>query len=195
MIETVFQWFQNFFTSYYVQFMLNNFQWVDWFALLFFVLGVIYGIQNGFMSEVMEIVQIMIVIYFVLEYYTNLQSLVRNAIPQLPAESLKGFCFIAMALFVWGIAGLLYKFLRKFFHTTMAKPLRYIGGATLGGIHLLVIFSFLCQGILLLPFRGLHKAFDPGSSYAGTYMKDLAPKIHDMIAEPIRMIHPEDQNG
>ena len=55
----MFDWFFNFVDqaaqNFVIRLILDHAQWVDWFAALFIVLGILYGIQQGMMSEIAEI--------------------------------------------------------------------------------------------------------------------------------------------
>ncbi|HTL47273.1 MAG TPA: CvpA family protein [Verrucomicrobiae bacterium] len=187
MLESVFQFFDKITQNVALKVVLDHVQWVDWFAALFIILGIIYGLQNGFIAEIAEIAQIMIVIFVVLGHYDKLADFVlHHSQGVFPPEYVPGVCFIVAILMVWVPLAFLYKYLSKFFHTQMPAPVKLAGGALLGGVHLLMIFSLFCQAILLLPFPHLKKPLTPaGTSYSGKYVAELAPKIHDMIYKPV----------
>ena len=184
MLDWVFGLFDKLAQTALLHYLAEHFQWVDWFAILFLVLGVVYGIQNGLLAEVAEIGQIMAVIYLTYEFIGTAANLIRNYLDFVPDDTAKAVAFIATGGCFWGLAALVFKLLRKFFHAQVAAPLRYLGGGLLGGFHLLIIFSFICQAILLLPYHPPKKAFEKGSSYSGRYIADLAPRIHDMVPRP-----------
>ncbi len=184
MLDWVFGWFDKLAQTALLHYLIEHFQWVDWFAVLFLVLGIIYGIQNGLLAEVAEIGQIMAVIYLTYEFNTKVENFIRNYVDFVPHDTVRATAFIVTGGVLWGIAALIFKLLRRFFHAQVAAPLRYAGGALLGGFHLLIIFSFICQAILLLPYRQPKKAFESGASYSGRYIADLAPRIHDMVSSP-----------
>lgn len=62
-MDLLFQWFDKVAHSFVIQLLMDHSAWVDWFALLFVIIGIAYGIQNGFMSELAEILQIIAVIF------------------------------------------------------------------------------------------------------------------------------------
>lgn len=184
MIDWFFQWFDKLAQSAVMHYVAEHFQWVDWFAALFFILGVIYGIQNGLLSEVAEIAQIMAVIYLTIEFDGKIEYLIRTHLQFVPQDSVKATAYIVTGGSLWAAAGLLFQFLRRFFHAQLSAPLKNFGGGLLGGFHLLIIFSFLCQAVILLPYRPVKKAFEAGESYSGVTIAALAPRIHGMIAQP-----------
>lgn len=193
MFEGITNFFDRFTHQFVMETLFAHAQWVDWFAVLFIVLGIIYGVQNGFFAEVAEIFQIMFVIYLVLEHYKKLQRVLLLHVTFIPDESTAGAAYILMGIVIWVTAGLLTRFLRRFFHIKAAQPLRRAGGAVLGAFHLFVIFSFLCQTLLLLPVRQPKRAFEKGGSYMGHFAAQLAPRIHDMIAQPASLVQDADE--
>lgn len=184
MIDWCFQWLDKLAKSAMLHYVAEHFQWVDWFAGLFFILGVVYGIQNGLLAEVAEIAQIMAVIYLTFEFDGKIEYLIRSHLKFVPHDSAKATAYILTGSVLWIAAGMLFKFLRRFFHTQLSAPLKTLGGGLLGGFHLLIIFSFLCQAVILLPYRDSKKTFEEGQSYSGVSIASLAPRIHAMISRP-----------
>lgn len=184
MMDWFFQWFDKLAQSAVMHYIADHFQWVDWFAGLFFVLGVIYGLRNGLLAEVAEIAQIMAVIYLTFEWDGKVEYLIRTYVKSTPADTADAAAYIVTGGLLWAAFGLLFKFLRRYFHAQLAAPLKNGGGALLGGFHLLIILSFLCQAILLMPYSAPKKAFQAGESYTGLTVAGLAPRIHGMIAQP-----------
>lgn len=193
----MFDWLFNFIDqaaqNFVIRMILDHAQWVDWFALLFLVLGILYGIQQGMMSEIAEILQIMVVIFLTFLFYEQIQKLLLPVFEKvsLPQKFHEGMAYILTGMTIWIIAGLIYKFLRKRFHTQAAKPLHYIGGAVLGAFHLIIIFSFLCQSVMLLPYRKAQIAFAKDTSFTGAYVIALAPRINEMFQVPGKLMKKE----
>lgn len=194
----MFDWFFNFLDqaaqNFVVRMILDHAQWVDWFALLFLVLGILYGIQQGLMAEIAEIIQIMFVIFLTFLSYETVEKFLAPyyAQMQLPVRFNDGISYILTGMVIWIAAGLLYKLLRKYFHTKAAKPLHYFGGAVLGACHLMIIFSFICQSVMLLPYRKAQMAFGKEASFTGSYVIDLAPRINQMFSVPLELMKPKE---
>lgn len=194
----MFDWFFSFMDqvaqNFVVRMILDHAQWVDWFALLFLVLGVLYGIQQGLMSEIAEILQIMVVIFLTFLSYKKLQKFLTPVFEELrfSVRFYEGISYILAGMVIWIAAGLLFKVLSKNFHTKAAKPLHYLGGAVLGAFHLIIIFSFICQAIMLLPYRKAQTAFAKEASFTGAYVIDLAPRINQMFSVPFELMKPKE---
>lgn len=184
MIDWLFQWFDKLAQSAVMHYIADHFQWVDWFAGIFFIVGVIYGIKNGLLAEVAEIAQIMVVIYLAIEFDSKVEYLIRTYLKYISTESVKSTAYIATGGAIWAVAGLIFQFFRRFFHAKLSAPIKSFGGGLLGGFHFLIIFSFLCQAVILLPYREPKKSFEAGESYSGAMIAALAPRIHGMVAQP-----------
>jgi len=188
MLDWLFSFFDKIAQNVLIKMLADHFVWVDWFALLFVVLGIVYGYQNGFIAEIAEIAQIMAVIFLTFENYKHLQSLVMHFYAFLPKDYVSGISYGVTGIAIWALFGILYKHLGKIFHTDVPKPLKTGGGALLGAVHLLIIFSFFCQTIILLPFPTARKPLTGGGSFSGAYIGELAPKIHAMFADPLKTL-------
>lgn len=181
------EWWNDFTQRIITGAFLNSAAWVDGFALLFIFLGIIYGTQNGLLSEIAEILQIMIVIFIVFQFYGGVELFIRNHLKFIPRDSAAAAGYVTMLIAVWLAAAFIYKFLKRLFHTQLARPLHVIGGALLGGVHLLIIFSFLVQTVNLMPISDPKKALQKGGSISGHYVAAIAPAIHTMILNPLQI--------
>lgn len=186
MFEWFFKWWDTFLQSALWQAFLSHFSWVDWIAFLALFLGVIYGLKNGFLAEVSEIFEICVVIAAVGFSFPRFQLFLAQHVKSIPAETLPSVAYITAAIGLWFAIGLTFRVLRKFFHTETAAPIRLIGGGILGGIHLLIIFSFFSQAILLMPARELKLGYDKSNSFTGSAMARLAPTIQNVLLEPFK---------
>lgn len=195
MLDWIFSFFDKIAQNVAIRMIVEHFQWVDWFAALFIILGIVYGMQNGFICEIAEIVQIMAVIFLTLEFYERLKIVIQTLLTAIPDQMVSGVAYGLTGIAIWAALAVLYKYLAKIFHTDVPKPLRVGGGAVLGGVHLLIIFSFFCQAVILLPYQHAKKPLTGGTSYTGRYVAELAPRIHRMIAEPLKTILPESKKS
>jgi len=190
-MEWLFSWFDQVVRLLVMYSLWEKFEWVDGFALIFLVLGILYGLQNGLFRELAEILQILIVIYLVLEYWDKVKRLLLEYVKFLPEEAVNPAAFILTAVAVWVLAAVILRFFDRFFHAKTSRSMRLLGGGILGGIHLLIIFSFISQGIMKMPFKRTVKVYEAGNSYTGYYLANLAPKIHQMFAQPLKIFKGE----
>lgn len=190
-MDLLFQWLDKFAHNFVIQLLMDHSAWVDWFALLFVIIGIAYGIQNGFMTELAEIFQILVVIFLTFFLYDPTLHLMlkwKRFVP-VSTDLIEAFTFFAVGISIWILLAIIYKFIKKFFHMQVAKELRVIGGAILGSVHLFIIFSFICQALILMPFSDVKKPFEKGHSFTGIYLKDLAPKIYESILNPSHLLY------
>lgn len=180
-------WFFNFFDqiaqNMVWQSIFAHFNWVDGFAMLFMILGIAYGLQKGLMSEIAEIFEICVVITLTHEFYVKLDYFLRVHFRKLPEEPIAAVSFILTGSIVWLIIGIAASQLKKLVHTQMAPLLRLSGGVFLGVIHLLLIYSFISQAVLLMPMAKLKTAYDVGNSTLGPAIARLSPKVHRIVTQ------------
>lgn len=169
------------------QSVLSHFQWIDWFALVLFVVGVIYGLKSGLLSELAELLGAVIVIYVAHEFDDRLTGLVLRFV-QVPQETIAPMSFILVAVSAWFGLVFIAKYFKKFFHAKTAAPLSILGGGLMGGLHVIVLLSIVCHAIILLPLPSLHKTFEPGNSYSGDFLAQLTPRIHRVINRSIQSL-------
>lgn len=163
---------------------LSHFQWIDWIVVVLFIMGVIYGLKSGLISELTEVLGAVIVIYVAHEFDDHLTRLVLKFI-QVPQETIAPMSFILVAVSAWFTLVFIAKYFKKFFHAKTAAPLSVLGGGLIGGLHVIVLLALVCQAIILLPLPSLHKTFEPGNSYSGEYLAQLTPRIHRVINRSI----------
>ncbi|MDP3919715.1 MAG: CvpA family protein [Candidatus Omnitrophota bacterium] len=180
----LFEKFEGFFQILVLDSILAQTQWVDWALLVFVIVGILYGIQNGLMSEMADIVQMTIVIVLVLSLYEGPIYVIQKYLRFVPNESVKALGFIVTAVAIWVAIGLIFRLLKSLVHTKTAVPLKVTGGAVLGGIHLIMIYSLISQAVILMPMPTITAVYQKGRSYTGYYIAKLAPNIHRAITDP-----------
>ena len=183
MLDWLFNLFDRIAENVFWKTVVHNFHWVDWLVVIFAIVGILYGLRKGLMSELGGILEICIVIALTHEYYVNLQFYFRRLFSKLPEEPLPAVSFILAGSGIWFVVGFVASRLRKVVHTQMAPLLRLSGGAVLGVIHMLLICSFISQVILLMPIPSLKKSYEPGSSTFGAGIARMAPAVHHLITE------------
>ena len=190
-MEWFFGWWDKLVQSVFWQSLTSNFQWVDWFTLIFLLAGIVYGLKNGVMAEIGEIIEIMIVIFVVHTYFERVSTVLLNYAPPFLKEYYKPASYIILGVFTWVIIGTMVRILKKLVHTQTAPLLRYAGGMVLGGLHLLIIWSFISQAILLFNLPTANKVYHEGGSYSGYFISQIAPDIYKMFARPAGLLNPK----
>lgn len=164
--------------------LLSHFQWVDWFAGIFLIIGILYGLKNGLIAEIGEILELTIVIFIVHDQYGQLVHLMTKYMDYIPAVYRPPTAFVVTAAPVFSLVHFIFTQLKKLIHADVIKPLKYIGGVLLGAVHLLLFYSFLVQAILLIPSHDLKKSLDKGNSYTGEYIAKLSPAVYEIFKHP-----------
>lgn len=188
MLERIWQWFDQIIQNAIWHSVLSHFYWIDWLSMIFVTVGVIYGLRNGFMGEMAEILELFIINYFVFEYYERVGAFISVHLRQIPRNSLDATSFILTAAAAWAVMMLIVRVLKKLIHSEVSKPLRYLGGMVLGALHLFFLLSFLSQAMIRMPFYSIKKAFSEGSSYSGYYLAYLAPRLYQLIDKPVTLL-------
>ena len=196
MLDRFFQWFDRLTQNAALKSFMSTFYWIDYVAFLFAVAGLIYGMKAGMMAELGEILQLSIVIFLTLAYFRKVVFFLANYFPSLPHVSVAPVSFILTAVAVWFVASFIFGLLKKVMHANVSAPVRILGGALLGIFHLLLILSFMCQALLLMPTKHTKKMFEQGTSYTGYYLSNMAPQIYKIFREPMKFLIPiADENG
>ncbi|MBI3312954.1 MAG: CvpA family protein [Candidatus Omnitrophica bacterium] len=187
MFDKIFGWFESFVQGFALQSILQHFQWVDWLTVGFALLGIVMGIRNGMMGELGGIIEISIVNFFVFEYRDWLKRFIMANVREIPVNVAEAVSFLVLAAAIWFVVSAIFGFLGKLFHAEVAPSLRMIGGAVLGVIRFLIVFSFFSQFILLLPFDKIKVSYYKGQSYTGEGISKIAPKLHEAISNPYHL--------
>lgn len=190
-MEWLFQSFERIAQSFIWKSFLSQFEWIDWVAALFLLIGLIYGIQNGLMGEIAEILELIVMIFVVHRYYEKVSLFLTENIKQLPDASVPAMSFILVTAAVWIVMRFVMRRVRKLVHSQMSVVLRSLGGALFGCVHLFLLLSFLCQALVLLPYKPIKRVFEEGNSFTGYYLGKLSPRVHDVIASPMAIFQPQ----
>jgi len=188
MFDWIFGWLDRFAQTFIWKSVLSHFQWIDWMALALVMIGVLYGLKSGMLAELGEILGAVIVIYLAHEYDQTLAGFIMNLANQAPEGPTLAISFILVASGSWFLLAFIANRFKKLFHAKTAVPVSVVGGAFLGGVHILILLALVCQGILLLSITPLTKAFQPGSSYSGEFFAHLTPRIHETIQGAIAAV-------
>ncbi len=187
-MDAIFSWFQDFFQAIFVKSAIARFEWLDWLTGVFILVGVVYGMRKGLMREIVEILEMILIVVLVLIYHKPLLHIFDVYLSFIPHVSAPAVSFILLGGAVWGVVAFLDGHVRKWIQAQVPPILKAGGGALLGAVHFLLIWSFISQGILLLPVAKLRRSYDSGHSYSGPLIQKLAPKILKIVETPFTLV-------
>ena len=164
--------------------LLESFHWVDWFTVAFVLVGLVYGIRKGLMRELVEVLELILIIFLVYNYKEFFLGFLKSLFPSLSNRFLEPAVFILVALAFWFLVAFLDGYLQKVEHSQVTKGIKVIGGGLTGIFHFLIIWSLISQVLMLLPARSLARSYEPGSSLSGEKVLGIAPLIQGMIRNP-----------
>lgn len=187
----IFDWFDKIFQAIFVKSVMAHFEWLDWVTAVIVMVGIVYGARRGLMREIVEILEMILITILVLLYQKPLASLFGIYLSFIHAASIPAVSFILLASAIWGLVIFIDGHIKKWLHAQLPVWLKTAGGALLGAVHFLIIWSFLSYGILLLPLPKLRKNYDSGQSYSGVLVKEIAPKILKIAQSPFALVPPK----
>ncbi|MBI3307303.1 MAG: CvpA family protein [Candidatus Omnitrophica bacterium] len=195
MFDFLFRWFDHLTRSVVWQSFASHFQWVDWVTAVFVLIGLVMGFKNGMMEELGGIVEVAIVNFLVFEYAEFIEKLIRSHAAVIPANAAKGVSFMVLAPLAWFVISWISSLFKNLFHADVAPPLRHLGGMAFGVVRLLIFLSFFSQFLLLLPYEQVKRSYAKGQSYSGEYVAQLAPKLHEVMANPLHTLLGKDKSA
>ncbi len=190
-MDAILSWFDKFFQAIFVKITMAHFQWVDWVTLVFVLVGIVYGARKGMMREIVEILEMTLITILVLIYQKPLASLFNIYLSFIHDSSIPAVSFILLAGGIWGLVIFIDGHIKKWLHAQLPVWLKIAGGALLGAVHFLIIWSFISQGILLLPVPKIRKSYDSGHSITGVLVRKLAPKMLSIAQSPFALVPPK----
>jgi len=187
-MDLIMGWFQQMFSSAIWHNLFQNFRGVDYFTVIFLIVGFVYGAKQGLMREIGEVIEVLIVLYVTIHLYESAVSFMKTISKQLPLEWAKPTAFFVIMAVVWLIILIIDTYGRKMMHTQMIAPIRVLGGAALGTIHSMLIMSVVCFGLALVPIRGVKNQFDNGQSITGPLLIKVAPAMHEFLIDQVEKL-------
>lgn len=163
------------------QMVFSHFQWVDWFTLIFLLIGFFYGIRKGLMRELAEILEVVIVMFLAMKYAGPMENFIRDAVAFIPKDYAPGVAFILTTAGIGFLVLFIDRYLSKWFQAKAAGALRVVGGALLGLAHAMLFWSLMSHAILLLPLPKLKPIYESGKSYTGAAVKEIVPKVYNTV--------------
>ena len=180
-MDGFFGWADRWLQSVVWRSMLAHFQWVDWSAVIFFSLGLLYGARRGLMREIVEVLEMVFILYCVIEFFTVPETLLNTYLVFIPNTLTRPIAFLLTIILVWLAVALIDRLFQKLIRTQSPAFLRIVGGACLGAVHFLIILSLISQVALLLPWDSVVKSYRPENSFTGHYLARLAPRIDQWV--------------
>lgn len=181
MFQPFFQWVDGLTQGPFWQSLFGRFLWVDWMTFLFGVVGFISGAIKGLVTEIGGLVALLVIITSVFFFQPQAQIFLAGLFPQIPLALLEPVGYILLAVASWGLVHLASKVLHKLVHTEVAAPLRITGGALVGTVRFLILWSFISQALLLMPLKSIRRAYGQGQSVTGYSISRLAPRLYQGI--------------
>lgn len=167
---------------------INHIHWLDWITAAFVIFGVMYGVKKGFFREVVEILEMIIIIFLTHLYYPILLSFLTSYIPKMTPHSLAPAAFILTGLAAWFVVSFFDRPLQKWVHSKLPNFLRISGGVVGGIFHFLILWSFISQAILLMPIKTFPRLYESGHSVTGPFTKELVPAIYKRASESVMVL-------
>lgn len=180
------QFILEFLKPYIWQNLYKSMQGPDWFTVLFVIVGIFYGMRKGLMRELVEIFEFVVIIFLTFAYLEIVVSILSNSL-SIPSEKLAPVAFVLGAWVIWMAVAYLDKTLQKLLVSKLPEFIKTLGGTALGVIHLLLIWSFLSQAIILIPSEKTKEVYAEKKSLTGAKVRDLAPRVYRTVADYIHL--------
>ena len=187
MFNQIIDWFSHLFKGVAWDVIIAHFQWNDWFLLTMILLGILYGAKQGFIRQIVEILETCVITAMIIEHYPNVSEFFRSRVPIVPWNYTEVISFFLLLFSIWITFGVVDRIMREWIHANTILGLKLVGGIILGAVNFILITSLFVQGILLIPSFQIKKVFEGGNSYTGIYMVDLAQDVHGYLFHPAQM--------
>jgi uncharacterized membrane protein required for colicin V production len=156
--------------------------WIDWVALVFLTVGLIYGLKKGFWKALADNIRMILVIVLTLEFDDYVNEFSGKYLSFIPSTAVPVIGFILTTFAAWLIVSFVIRIFRKMVSSAASSAIRTLGGTVFGPLYLFLMLSFLSQLVLLVPGEKLKQVYQPNGSKVGVYLAQTAPKIHERVA-------------
>lgn len=183
-MEQIAQGWNNFLNLPWIQYLILNCNWVDWITVACLVVGAVYGLRKGLLRMFVEIAELLIIIYLIIEYGDMVGEKISAFFPKLSLWIIQVFVMTAGCILLGLVVSLIDKVFQKWVHANLVTPLKMIGGALCGCFYFLLIWS-LCVHIMLIPPQGqqIRTQYVPPASKTGTTVIKIVPESYRVISE------------
>lgn len=159
----------------------GHFHLVDWIAVVFGLIGLFYGLKNGFFRCVVVTLEGLGVLWFVMTFYKKVGAILLQNLSFIGEGNARPVGYIALLTLSGVLMIMLDGRLKQIFHTKLAKPVRALGGAVFGVFFLFLIWSLAAQVFIIWPSMKMQKPFTQEGSRTGYYAAQLAPTLYQII--------------
>lgn len=167
--------------SWFWQYFLSHFGWVDWTLTAFLLAGILIGLKNGAGQELPRLVESVAAIYVTFEYHPLISDWLARETP-CPEAYARVIAFGFLGFASWLLLRLSFEIIGKFIHLEIAKPFQILGGALIGGLRYILFFSFVSYFVVLLPLDWIHRSYEV-QSWSGQTLRQTPPLIHGWVRE------------
>ncbi len=179
-------WFWNLFDAIIQNHIWNvlfgHFRLVDWVTSIFAIIGLVYGLKQGFFRCLAVILETIPLLWFVMAFYKKIGSIVLQNLPFVGETRARPVAYIVLLLLGGILTILIDGRLKTIFHTKLAGPVRAAGGAVCGVFFLLLVWSLIAHIFVIWPSGKMHAPFTDGGSITGGHVARLAPSIYNRFA-------------
>lgn len=165
---------------------LSHLQGPDWFAIFFALFGIAYGMRKGFVRELVEIAELMTIIFFTFSLHNIIVGVFANSLMISP-ERIAPLVFLIAAWLIWMAIAFLDKMFSPYFSSKLPNVIKNLGGGILGAFHLFLIWCFFSQAVILIPSPKVQNVYADKQSVTGPIARDFPRKIHQTFAEFLKV--------
>ncbi len=165
--------------------LFGNFQWVDWVTIAFVIIGLIYGIKQGFFRCLAVTFETCLVLWIVFALEKKFTAILVTNMTFMKETAIRPAAYLFLILLVSAGAMLLDGRIKNLFHTKLTGSIKYTGGAIFGVVLLLLMLSLISKFMMLLPIAALHKPYQKGGSKTGEIVLSVAPTVYKFINAPL----------
>ena len=162
------------------RFVTSHFSWLDWITLVFLVWGLLCGARHGLLRTLVKIAETLLVAFVTFLYYQKVSRQLHAVLSFIPDKALPAAGFAAVAFLITFLIQLIDSRAAQWFRTSLAGPVRVIGGGAAGLFYGIFLWSFIFQFFLLLTPQFFQKS-ESGTSLSRPLIKSFAPDIYKKI--------------
>lgn len=162
------------------RFVVSHFSWVDWVTLAFLAGGLLYGARHGLLRVLVLMAETLLIAFVTFLYDQKVSRQLHALLSFIPDNALPAVGFITVAFPLIFLVQLIDSRASQLFRTSLAGPVRVIGGGVAGFLYGAFLWSFVFQFLLLLPLKPFQKSAS-GASLSRPLIAKLAPEIYRKI--------------
>lgn len=183
-MDWLFSWIDKIIQAHIWHALFGGFSWADWLTVVFVIIGLAYGLKQGFFRCFAVTLETCLVIWLVFTWEKKFGTIIAQNLSFLKESQARPLAYILL-LSVSGVLMMLIDGkLKNLFHTKLAGPLRVIGGAVMGVTMLLLFLSLITHAFFLLPVQALRRPYNEGGSKTGQFVEKAAPTVYRLMTHP-----------